>query len=504
MPARQETTRPSWVAAAWISASVIGTITCSAPALAQQLDNATVERLDSIVNQTARAYDIPGVSVAIVRGAGVIYQRSVGVANLETRPPVDSHTVFRMGSISKVFTATAVMQLQERGLVDLDTPIRAYLPFFRMADQNYKKITVRHLLTHTSGLPGDNKMYSGEPDFSADAIKRYVSRLHDRPLEFVPGEGYAYNNTGYVLLSSLVEEVSGTTFEDYVRAHIFEPIGMTESTFGPLAADDGNVAALHVIGADFQNTVYKKDPFTRWKTGAGGLKSTIGGLALFAETLLHGGTAAHRRILSEESLRQMWEKGTGSGDKGLAWSVYSILGGKKLVDHGGNSLGYSAELALMPDDDLAIIVLCNNRNGAEWPLTYAMLRATLGLEPREPTYYPDYWVQRILREEGPDSALAYLRKTLAEHGDDVVCYDMTLLAYRLIQASGESNLETSKAILELLSKRFPEEAMVASALGEVYFRLAKKYYRASVRRDPADWSGMVMLDQLEKVVLDFF
>ena len=153
---------------------------------------------------------------------------------------------------------------------------------------------------------------------------------------------------------------------------------------------------------------------------------------------------------------------------------------------------------------MGVIVLCNNRNGAEWHLAGSLLRATLGLELTEPTHYPDFTVQKLLREQGPAPALAYLEKALVENKGDVSPYDLMLLAYRLIQGSGASNLETSKEILELLAEHFSEDPQVDSMPGEVYFRLAEKYYGSAIEKNPSDWASIQMLKQLEGIRLGFF
>ena len=479
-------------------------IVANTSAIAQKIENKIETKLDSIVINSAIDFDIPGVSVGIVKNMEVIYLKNYGVKNVITQEPVSSGTIFNMGSISKVFTATAIMQLFERGLVDISTPVHKYVPYFSLKNQNYKKITVEHLLTHSSGLPGDHSAYRGKPYFGDDAIKKYIISLYDRDIEFTPGEKYSYSNTGFVLLSALIEEVTKTKFEEYMWKNLLEPMGMENSTFDANKKGTDNLTARHVIGPDFSNAVLENDPGTRWNTGAGGLSSNVNDMCLFAQTLINNGSIGNNQILSKKSLEMMWKKKENTGDKGFAWSVYNVWDGKKLVDHGGNSIGYSAELALMPDDSLAVIVFCNNRNGAEWPIAGAILKTILGIELRKPKYYPDYYVQKKLREEGPDSALLFLRKTLDEDKDEVSCYDMMLLAYRVIQGGGEKNLEISKTIYELLAEYFPDNPMVNDMLGEIYFKLAIKQYRELIKKDPTSWTGKKMLELLENVNIDFY
>ena len=474
------------------------------PVTAQKLDHGIVRTLDSVIAKMAQDYDIPGVSVGIVRKSEVVYLKNQGTENILSQKPISSNTVFNTGSISKVFTATAIMQLHELGLINLKTPVYKYGPYFDMVDQDFRKITIEHLLAHKGGLPGDHSAHVGAPYFGEDAIKNYIIKLYDRSLESQPGVQYSYSNTGYVLLSAVIEEVSKMGFEAYMGENILKPIGMYSSTFNADKNKIINLTARHVIGADFNNAVYGSLTDTRWKTGAGGLTTTIHDMCLFAKVLLNGGSTGEYEIISEKSLEAMWTRGENTGDKGLAWSIYHVWGGKKLVDHGGNSIGYSAEFAIMPDDSIAVVVFCNNRNGAEWPITGAVLKTMLGRDLKAPVYHPDYMVQKKLREEGSRPALEYLATTLEEDIDEVSCYDITLLAYRLIQGGGEQNLEISREICELLAMYYPDTPMVNEILGEVYFKLAVKQYRYLVKKEPASWTGKKMLELLGSIDVEFF
>lgn len=471
---------------------------------AQDVDSRIVRMLDSIVVNSAITYDIPGISVGIVKNGDVVYLKNHGVENLDTGKPVTSNTVFNMASISKVFTATAIMKLVEKGLVDLNTPAYKYVPYFKMANQNYRKITVEHLLTHKSGLPGDHLGHNGDPYFGNDAIENFIISLYDRNLEFEPGSMQSYSNTGLVLLSAIVEAVTKTKFEDYIQNNIFGPIGMQNSTFDAKKSGIENMSARHVIGTNFQYMVCKEDPDgNRWKTGAGGMSSSVSDMCLFALTLLNKGKIGNTQIISEQSLDIMWEESENSGGLGLIWNVYK-WGGKKLVDHGGNSLGVSNELALLPDDSLAVIVFSNNRNGNEWPITSSILKTMLGLDLRKPVYYPDYLTEKKLREERAVAALGYLKETLENDIDEVSCRDMTKLAYRLVQGGEEQNLEVSKDMLELLAEYFPDYSSINEVLGEIYYRLAIKQYNILLKKEPASWTGKKMLELLESIDINFF
>lgn len=189
-------------------------------------------------------HQIPGLALSIVHSDEIVYTQGYGVADPDGTP-VTPQTPFILCSLSKSFTALAIMQLVEAGEIELDASVQTYLPWFTMAGpEPAERITVRHLLTHSSGLSylvGDKDLVN--PDVSEDALETHIRKLADYKLTRPVGESFGYNNTGYDMLGLIVQTVSGQSFEDYVKEHIFSPLEMTNSYKSKLEADANGLAA---------------------------------------------------------------------------------------------------------------------------------------------------------------------------------------------------------------------------------------------------------------------
>jgi len=200
----------------------------TAPAFAQD-----VNRMDEVVRASVASEEFSG-SVLVARDGEILLDRGYGLANREWNIPNDGDTKFRLGSVTKQFTAVAIMVLIERGLVDLDAPVKSWLPD---APATWDSVTVRHLLAHTSGLPNFTDFDDYEPAKTRPAtLDGLIARFRDRPLDFQPGEGWAYSNSGYVVLTAIVEKAGGASYADFVAANLFEPLGMGDSGYDSHAA----------------------------------------------------------------------------------------------------------------------------------------------------------------------------------------------------------------------------------------------------------------------------
>ncbi|MBN1903442.1 serine hydrolase, partial [Candidatus Sumerlaeota bacterium] len=192
-------------------------------------------KLDSVLQEIVSRWEIPGMSVGIVLNGEIAYTKVFGVQNLETKKPVSPDSIFCIASISKVFTATAIMQLAQRGAIDLDAPVQKYLPYFNLDDDRYKLITIRQILSHISGLP-DFDYFEYEklwrnPEYDDGAQERYVRDLSNRKMIANPGEAFHYSNIGYNILGDVIAKVSGMPFEVYMKEQILFPSGMQRSAF---------------------------------------------------------------------------------------------------------------------------------------------------------------------------------------------------------------------------------------------------------------------------------
>ena len=296
---------------------------------------------------------VPGLSAAVSVGDAVVWAQGFGHADLEQNVPVRPDTVFRIASISKPITATAVMQLVERGLVSLDDPIQKYVPSFPRKPQG--EIRLRHLLTHTSGI----RHYRGDEFSSHDfypTLERAVAVFRDDPLEFAPGEKYLYSTYGYNLLAGVVEAVSGHSFDDYLRVNIFAPAGMTSTVLERPQEIVRYRSRQYLRGASpmtWLNAPYV-DLSVKW--AGGGILSNASDLLRFDMALNSG------RLLRQDTQDRMYTSGRlNSGAMtgyGLGWMV-SQDGGRLRVAHSGGAMGGTTYLLREPKARTACVLLAN-------------------------------------------------------------------------------------------------------------------------------------------------
>ena len=194
--------------------------------------NVPDKKIDSIILSKMREYRITGLSIGVVKDGKVFYTKGFGYTNVDSLHSITPDTKFEISSITKLFTSTAIMQLVEQGKLDLDRKLIDYIPDFKLKDNRYKEITILHLLTHSSGLPWDNKLNKATLD--STALKEFIFSLSDAKLQFSPGEkfsGETYSNTGFDILGYLVEQISSMPFREYIKRNILEKTQMTKSTF---------------------------------------------------------------------------------------------------------------------------------------------------------------------------------------------------------------------------------------------------------------------------------
>lgn len=234
-----------------------------------------------VVENALQGHHVPGVAVGVIRDQELIYADGFGIRNLDTGAPMTKNAVMSVASISKAFTAIAIMQLVEAGKVDVDEPYVTYVPYFEMEDERYKAITIRHLLGHHSGMPEltPDLFFSewDDPWSDDEAAERYVRSFKTGvTLNQDPGgDQFIYSDFGYDILADLIHKVSGELFEDYVKHHIFEPLGMNSSTFLLDAVDTEQLVAAHVYDDDGTPVVWQNFPYARKHAPSSCLHTTV-------------------------------------------------------------------------------------------------------------------------------------------------------------------------------------------------------------------------------------
>jgi CubicO group peptidase (beta-lactamase class C family) len=331
--------------------------------------SASYDEIDAYIEREMRRLNIPGVSLVIVEGDQIVHLRGFGKARSDGEAPTPQ-TPFALGSTTKSFTATAVMQLVEAGKIDLDSPVQRYLPWFRVADpQASARITIRHLLNQTSGMSTlAGTACLGDLDDRLDAAERQARSLSTLKLTHPVGTCFQYCNLNYNLLGLIIEVVSGQPYAEYVQQHIIVPLEMRHTSTSPALAKQNGLALGHRYW--FGMPIAAPDvPFPLSALPAGGLISTSEDLAHYLIAHLNGGRYGETQILSNASIEEM-QRGIAEqrvmdasvAAYGMGWFVNPI-GGTTLVSHGGNVPNFSSFLGLLPEQKKGVVLLVNADHG---------------------------------------------------------------------------------------------------------------------------------------------
>ncbi len=388
---------------------------------APELDELEMKaRVSEILNR----WPAVGLAVGVVRNRRLEFFFGHGDADIASRTPITEETVFRIASITKTFTAIAVMQLWEQGLVDLDAPANDYLRAYQLipARASLRPATVRHLLTHTAGIP--------DVIHAADLLHPGWGRFEDRPAALSaemggtlpsladyyrgglrqvvePGTTFAYTNHGFATLGQIVEEVSGQPIDRYLREHLFEPLGMVDTDLDRSRLVESRLATGYDLGPGGPEAVTDREWITR---GASGIYSTTRDMARFAAALLGGGANEHGSVLKPATLATMFAPQHQPDPRlpGMGLGFFrEIEGGHRVVGHDGRLPGFHSQLLVAPDDGVGVIGFTNGSSGAmSWlPIELGrLLRHLLAVpevERSDIPHHPEIWSEICGRYQLP-------------------------------------------------------------------------------------------------------
>jgi len=302
--------------------------------------------MDQIVQSYVADHKFMGTAL-VARGDQVLFNKAYGSANLEWNIPNTPDTKFRLGSVTKQFTAASILLLEERGKLSVNDPLKKFMPD---APAAWDKVTIFHLLTHTSGVAD----FTSLPDYPkiepfATTSAKLVEVIRDKPNDFEPGSQCKYDNSGYVLLTYIIEKVSGDSYEKFVRENIFVPLGMKDSGYDSNSAIIPHRAAGYTAGrgGGMENAGFIHMTIPQ---GAGALYSTTGDLLKWEQALFGG------KVLTAASLAKMTTPFKNDYAFGLG---IETTGGHRRISHGGGIEGFNTDLAYYPDDKLTVVVLAN-------------------------------------------------------------------------------------------------------------------------------------------------
>lgn len=377
---------------------------------------ALLARIDSVVNAQLTQSGAPAASVAVSRGGELLMARGFGYQNLETGTLASAETIFRIGSITKQFTAALIMQLVEQGRIGLDDELTKYLPDYPTQGN---RVTIRHLLTHTSGI----KSYTGlGPKFWAESSRldlsdeQMLALFKDQPFDFKPGERYLYNNSAFYLLGMIAAKVSGTPYPDLLKQRLLDPLGLASTSY----CDDRAILPHRASGYEVRlGKPYNSVPLSLNVPGAAGaMCSTVLDLLAWQRALNAG------KAVTAASLTQMRTPATLNDGKATSYGFGLGIGsleGHRSVSHSGGINGFASWLGYFPDDDVTVAVLTNSGSGPAVRIGNLVARLTLGIPLpvlRDLAVTPaaraqvvgtyDLGGARVVIQDGPDGLTAQL------------------------------------------------------------------------------------------------
>ncbi|KRD11813.1 serine hydrolase [Flavobacterium sp. Root901] len=435
-------------------------------------------------------------SALVAENGKIIYKKGFGLANMEWNIPNQTDTKFRLGSISKQFTALLIVKLAEEGKIKLNVPITTYLPDY--PKETGDQITIHNLLTHTSGIPN----YTNAPNFLKEKSRNpytpeeFIKTFNKLPLDFKPGEKFNYSNSGYFLLGYIIEKISGKTYEQYLQEVILTPLKMRNTGYDHFEVILKNRAA----GYEREGKKITNAPFLDMSIpyAAGSLYSTVEDLYLWDQALYTN------KLLSEKSMESLFKPYIKAWDSsyGYGWFIREADNGDKgkltIIEHGGGINGFNTNIARVPADK-NLIVLLNNTGGTVLGEMTAAIGAILYNQPyNQPKKSLALELLDVFSEKGTAAGLETYKKLKNDPTFGIKEDDMNRVGYQLLQTGKKKEaIEVFKINVET----FPKSGNVYDSLGEAYLADGDKKqailnYSKSVELDPSNAGGKKVLDEL--------
>ncbi|MEL7118543.1 MAG: serine hydrolase domain-containing protein [Bacteroidota bacterium] len=317
-----------------------------------------INDIDSLIKQYLLDKDFPSAAVGVVYSDQVLYEKRIE-REKESEASTDEKSIYNIASVAKPFVATAIMILVQEGKIDIKSPVVQYLPYFKMASKYQDDITIEHLLTHTSGLPGtsspDDYDYL-DVDTTDSALINHIKSLSELKLKFKPGKKYAYSNVGFEILGQIIAEVSGMSFDEFMNAKLFQPLQMNRTSYILSNFQATDISQPH-LGHPNQKT--NRFPYNRAFSPSGNLFTPIEDINKWMIFNLNAGKWNGFKPLSSENFNELITPRVENDDDGfvgLGWMIE-----KNLIVHDGLDMGYSALMVLFKKQKIGITVLINHQ-----------------------------------------------------------------------------------------------------------------------------------------------
>lgn len=365
---------------------------------------AALAGIDSYAEEALKTFKVPGAALAVVKDGRVIYQKGYGYRDMANKLKVTPETIFAIGSDSKAFTGTDVGILVDEGKLDLDKPLRDYMPWFRFSDDYLtENVTLRDLLTHRTGVSRNDAMLVN-PDISR---KEIVERIKYLPRTCPFRYSFLYNNLMYITTGLLIEEITGNTWEEFTQEKILTPLEMKSTSFSIV---DSQKNENHALPYRVIDNEIKQIPFAVMDavSPAGGINSNVIDMSHWLIMNLDGGKYKDKQIISEKMLKEVhspqfiagavsqFEEMTAPA-YGFGWGISSYKG-YNFIRHDGSIDGFEATVAMVPEEKLGVVVLTNNQSSCPAAIAYNVIDRMLGIEQLP-------WIDRFAKKQEEAAAL---------------------------------------------------------------------------------------------------
>lgn len=471
---------------------------CAVGAFAQE----KVQKIDELL-KTFHDYGQLNGSVLVAENGKVIYKKGFGMANMEWEIPNRADTKFRIGSVTKQFTAALILQMVDEGKVKLDGKITDYLTDYRK--DTGSKVTVHQLLNHTSGIPS----YTSLPGFMANdsrdpySVGDFVKKFASGDLEFEPGSKFSYNNSGYFLLGAIIEKVSGKSYETVLKEHILDVVGMHDTGFdvsAPLLTKRASGYEKTVDGYENAGYLDMSLPYA-----AGSMYSTVEDLFKWDQALYED------KVMSKSSKDAMFTPGL--SDYGYGFIIRERPLGKtdkkvKTIAHGGGINGFNSLFTRVVDQKHVIVILDNVGQGRyHGGMTASVINILNGQPAENPKRSIAEALYKTAKEKGGNAAVAEYRKLKSGNADtyDFSESELNTLGYQIM---GRDKTKDAIEIFKLNVEMYPEASNPYDSLGEAYLKddqkeLALANYKKSVELDAGNANAVRVIARLEGKEISF-
>lgn len=464
-------------------------------ALAQEMTSpkAIEKVIDSMAKAQQASFELPGLAVGLIKDNRVIYAKGFGVQSLNSSKPLTKYSLYHMASVSKPVVATAIMQLVDKGKIKLEEKLTHYLPYFKMKDARYQAITIKHILTHTSGIPDVEDYEWDKPQYDDGAAERFARSFVNTSLDFAPGTKHRYSNAAYDILAAVIAKVSGVTFEKYMKKYLFEPIGMANTTFVKPDVPEKLATAAHVLNQNLEMAVSPVYPYNRRHAPSSTMHANIHDMLLWAKMYLNKGVMNQKRIISAKAYQALTTSLVKTGRRDsicLGWFTTPVRK-YRMLRHSGGDTGFTTYFGFIPEKGLAVFVMGNNDTFRAYNLAYMILSKVLFNKTKDFRLKPFHYDAEV-RKTVMTKDIKQLKKLWVDAKNskmprlDLERRYLDNLGYMLID---RKHYKKAVDVFLLLVELFPKYAGWYDSVGDGYRAwgkkdLAIKWYKKSLEIDP--------------------